>query len=458
MAKQSSLHLPSANAFMAFGLLVFLASVSYVVVQLQSVITHTEIRKEARESLLRAEVVLSLLKDVETGQRGYVITGLPFYLEPYDAARARLTARFAELRQGLRPYPASRSILGSLDTLIARRLELSAQTIATRQKQGLEAARQFILTNQGKQVMDSIRARFASLVSLMRAEINQQDQQVAEARRLSNRVAWLAAFLGAALMAGASASLMLERRRRREAEQALYEINASLEETVAARTAALRLAKAELVQFARNQDRNIERERRRLAREVHDQLGQVFTALKINLHHLTPQLVSKDEEARCAALLDQGIAISRRIAADLRPPMLDDLGLEPALQHYCKGVAQGLACQVILREAEQLTPAQANQLFRICQEAVTNVLRHAQASHIVIEGHRHEGHYLLRIDDDGRGFNPQDIRADAMGVLGMRERTQLSGGEFSLTPLPPGGTRVEIRLPLAEQAASGDLP
>jgi signal transduction histidine kinase len=103
---------------------------------------------------------------------------------------------------------------------------------------------------------------------------------------------------------------------------------------------------------------------------------------------------------------------------------------------------------------DALTPRQAEQLFRIAQEAVTNVLRHANAAHLWIEGGAAGEHYLLAIEDDGAGFDPSAVRPGALGLVGMRERAHLAGGDCRWAAPRRGGTRVEIRLPLAAAQAA----
>lgn len=215
-----------------------------------------------------------------------------------------------------------------------------------------------------------------------------------------------------------------------------------------AATVALEKARDDLRAFALKLDRDIEAERRRLAREVHDQLGQIFTALKLNL------MAGGSGPSRAAvvdALLDQGIRVARRISADLRPPMLDDLGLGPALAHFAHslGAQAGCGVEVDIRGADRLGEERANQLFRIAQEALTNVARHAGAARARVAGAPADGHYLLSVDDDGRGLGPAG--ADGLGILGMRERAALIGAELEIGASPMGGTRLVLRLPLADK-------
>jgi PAS domain S-box-containing protein len=220
-----------------------------------------------------------------------------------------------------------------------------------------------------------------------------------------------------------------------------------------AATAALRKASEDLRAFARKLDHDIESERRRLSREVHDQIGQIFTALKLKL--LSGQSGTTLEQPAMSefdALLDEGISIARRIATDLRPAMLDDLGLGPALNQYARQFCKqaGLAVDLDLSREGQLTEAETNQLFRIAQEALTNVARHARASQVrVIAGPR-DGGYVLSVEDDGIGTQ---VAVDGLGMMGMRERAELIGATLEVGTSPLGGARLQVSLSRDEEAS-----
>lgn len=262
--------------------------------------------------------------------------------------------------------------------------------------------------------------------------------------------------LVAALLLAATAALRREWRRRTRAERELQEANARLEARVDERTAELDLARRQLQTFARRLDRQVEGERRRLAREVHDQLGQIFTALKLTLSHTAhrhPEAAASIGQA--IVLLDEGVATARRIASELRPPLLDDLGLAAAIDHRAQRFQDetGVACTVDVEAPEALAPEQSLQLFRIVQESLTNVARHAAASHVRIEGRVEGGRYRLAVIDDGRGM--AEPRPSSLGMLSILERTLLSGGVLTVDSAPGRGTRIEVGLPLQ---ALGDTP
>jgi signal transduction histidine kinase len=269
---------------------------------------------------------------------------------------------------------------------------------------------------------------------------------------------------GVVALAFALALMFRERRLRDTAEASLREANATLEAQVAQRTEALQRALARIRSFAVELERSVEAERRRLAREVHDQFGQVGTAIKMLTLSLRAKLAPRTEPLvdELQQMAEEAIRSARQISAALRPPLLDELGLEAALGHFLQMLQRqtGLATTLTLDAGDALAPEQANPLFRIVQEACTNVLRHAQAGSLRVTGQPWQqggvDGYRLEICDDGRG--PGDVRADASGLRGMRERAALAGGSLEFGPAPGLGARVCVWLPLQmpETADSGD--
>jgi signal transduction histidine kinase len=213
-----------------------------------------------------------------------------------------------------------------------------------------------------------------------------------------------------------------------------------------------------------------EEERRFLARELHDELGQSLTALKLRLQlgarapggvldgasHGAPH-GAPDGAPDVLALIDQLITRVRRISVDLRPPLLDEVGLGPALRLYLEGQAALAKVEIALEVQEasgsaRLAPELEIACFRVVQESITNALRHASARHIRVRLRRTDASVSLAIRDDGRGFDPETIdTGDAsghLGITGMRERVRARAGAFQLSSRPGDGTAIEIELPI----------
>lgn len=220
------------------------------------------------------------------------------------------------------------------------------------------------------------------------------------------------------------------------------------EQLQASRTALRRLA-------ARQQDVR-EKERTRIAREIHDTLGQSLTALKLALaaaweasQRGEPGLAGRLSETM--RLVDDLVKSVRRIATELRPPILDELGLPAAVEWFARDFARrtGIGCEtVVTLRDEALGDGVATALFRILQEALTNVSRHAGARRVTITLALKSGVVTLEVVDDGRGITESEATGPrSVGILGMRERATALGGVLEVGPAPHGGTRVAAWCP-----------
>ncbi|MDL2337479.1 MAG: PAS domain S-box protein [Pseudomonadota bacterium] len=208
-------------------------------------------------------------------------------------------------------------------------------------------------------------------------------------------------------------------------------------------------------------DRVQEDERGRIARELHDDLQQTLAAIRIDLGELGDRLAGdaphlKPLAAEVDSLAAQAISSTRRIVSDLRPQMLEDLGLGAALEMLADQVGQfaGLVCEVDAAEdavaALNESPFLVTSLFRVTQEALNNVAKHARASKVDIRlALLPTGQISLRVIDNGLGIRAQDSRKpESFGILGMRERVRAHGGHLSIESLPGGGTALEVLVPL----------
>jgi signal transduction histidine kinase len=233
----------------------------------------------------------------------------------------------------------------------------------------------------------------------------------------------------------------------------------------------LRLAYERLGQLNRRLEAAKEEERRFLAHELHDELGQALTALKLRLRigERAPEADAASAAAAAAsdaiAIVDDLITRVRKMSVDLRPPLLDEVGLVPALRAYlhAQSTVSGVAMELMDgdgdagaggADAARLSPELEIACFRVAQESITNVLRHASARKITVRIARQPRSVRLAIQDDGRGFNPAaTLEAAAagghLGIVGMRERARAGGGTFKLESHPGKGTTVEIELPIA---------
>lgn len=223
----------------------------------------------------------------------------------------------------------------------------------------------------------------------------------------------------------------------------------------------LQRSREQLRALAARQDTLVEEERTRISREIHDELGQMLTGIKMDLRSVERRLDEQfsddprvnpllDRLAAAGELADATMQSMQRIAADLRPGMLDRLGLGAALEYEAARFTEryGIPCRVWLAEPPPpLSAKVSTMLFRIFQEALTNVARHSGASAVEVEFSDDHG-CCLEIRDNGRGLAATDLMGSAsLGLAGMRERARLIGGEVAFTPRPGGGLIVTARAP-----------
>jgi len=229
---------------------------------------------------------------------------------------------------------------------------------------------------------------------------------------------------------------------RKQAEQALYR---SFEQ-LRALTARLQSVREE--------------ERARMAREIHDELGQSLTAIKIEVSSLVNDLSPGQQrpfrKESVMKLIDETIQTVRRISTELRPGVLDDLGLVAAVEWAAHEfeVRTGTRCHVRLPAADlSLDPEQATALFRILQETLTNVARHACATTVKVRLTDENGEVYLEVGDNGKGISLEQLyAANSLGILGMRERALLLGGELAISGVSGKGTTVRVRIPHTSRA------
>lgn len=199
-----------------------------------------------------------------------------------------------------------------------------------------------------------------------------------------------------------------------------------------------------------------EQERARIAREIHDDLGGNLTAIKMALAMLARRLPEGDAQLLDKAnyvdsLVDRTIDAVHRISLDLRPSVLD-FGLRAALEWQCEEFEKqnGMKCALVANDTEAaLSPDHATALFRIFQEALTNIARHARANSVTVHLHQTRGYLTLTVTDDGVGISPQDRhKPQSFGLRGMAERAQALGGKLVISPEVGGGTTLAVRIPL----------
>ena len=224
---------------------------------------------------------------------------------------------------------------------------------------------------------------------------------------------------------------------------------------------ALRRSKEELHEIATVGATAREQEKSRIARELHDELAQSLTALRMDVewlksHGVAPEGPSAKKLTAMETMLERTIKATRRISADLRPLMLDDLGLVPAAQWLVENFRErhGIECGITITPPDlELVDPHATAVYRIMQESLQNAARHAKASRVDVELACIDSHVRLRVRDDGVGFDLANPRKpNSFGLVGLRERAHLVDGEITIDTAPGRGTRIDVLIPLADRS------
>ena len=405
---------------------------------------------------------LGLIVDAETGQRGYLLTGKEEYLQPYQAALPKIGDAFHRLREVLVVHGSveERDSLGRLNELFGKKLAELEAAIALYKKDGTDAAQALLNTGIGKRTMDEIRVTVADMIGAHRRQIDEATT------RWSGDIAF--ARVGMELMTAFTVALLLvvwllarrDAQQREDRRRTMQEDQRRLEALVEERTADLSEL-SNYLQVVR------EDEKSKLARDIHDELGGVLVSAKMDVAWVEKRIKGRDAESaakleRTLQALDDGVQIKRRIIEDLRPTLLDNLGLAPALDwqvnEFCNRA--GLKCTLSLpTEDLALDPHVSIALYRILQEALTNVVKYARAKNIHVELNASDDNITLLIEDDGIGI-PEGAQKNRLshGITGMRQRVRALHGEFSIGRRPEGGTLIEVNIPLDKPPREQDAP
>ncbi|MFN9471495.1 CHASE3 domain-containing protein [Acidovorax sp.] len=391
--------------------------------------------------------LLQSMLDAETGQRGYLLTGNDRYLEPYDKALASVQQDLDNLRNQFLDSPDDMQELSLLSRQISRKLAEMELSLKLR-RHGNEDAWKFILhTDVGMENMEAIRKHAQALIDRSSVVVKQGQAQVLRSLMLSRigiatvtAIGLLAFFMylrqATALQEfSLREQLLLERERDR------------LEGLVRERTATLSELASHL-QLVR------EDERGHLARELHDELGALLTAAKLDVARLKSKIDIQVPEIaerlrHLTETLNSGIALKRRIIEDLRPSSLSNLGLTAAIEILAReyGERAGIEVETSLEPVQLPEPTQLT-VYRLVQESLTNIGKYAKAQKVLVSVHSHPRHVAVQVRDDGQGFDPASVSPSSHGLAGMRHRVEAAGGRLTITSRPGNGALVSAILPL----------
>ena len=402
-----------------------------------------ELAESARQSVGQ---LMHTMLDAETGTRGFLLTGDEKYLQPYERALTKLGQDLAQLRQSLSDQPEDLAEFELMALYISRKQSENDLSVRMR-KIGNDDAWKFMLTTDvGKKNMDAIRLQSEKLMTSSSAKMQAAHSQINHSLLLSRigiaaiTLAGLLAFYmyllqtEALLAAGTREKLSLKNERDR------------LEALVRDRT-------AKLAKLATHLQEVREDERGHLARELHDELGALLTAAKLDVARIKSRLGNGLPEANerlehLVSTLNSGIALKRRIVEDLRPSSLSHLGLVASLEILTREFADrsGIEIKTALASVELGGSAQLT-VYRLVQESLTNMSKYAKATHADITLRNNDDHVIIEVSDDGQGFDTDKVAATSHGLAGMRHRVEAAGGQLFIESSPGKGTHIRAHLP-----------
>ncbi|MBX9833421.1 MAG: CHASE3 domain-containing protein [Burkholderiaceae bacterium] len=411
--------------------------------------THGQNTRSAVNTLLQS------MLDAETGQRGYLLTGNETYLEPYDKAVATVQTNLDRLRNQFMDSPDDMQEFALLSRQISRKLAEMELSLRLR-RQGNEDAWKFILhTDVGKEHMQAIRKHALELIARSDQRVGLGKQQIEQSLMLSR--------IGIATVTAIGLLAFYMYLRQAQALQTVSQREQALLERERDRLEGLvRERTATLSELANHLQEVREEERGHLARELHDELGALLTAAKLDVARLKSKIdaTAPDIAERLKHLtetLNSGIALKRRIIEDLRPSSLSNLGLTAAIEILTREYAEraGIEVETSL-EAVKLPDAAQLTVYRMVQEALTNIGKYAKAHKVLVSVHSYPTHVTVQVRDDGVGFDPTAVRPTSHGLAGMRHRVEAAGGRLSLTSSPGDGTLLSAVLPV--RRTPGEAP
>jgi signal transduction histidine kinase len=413
---------------------------------------------EERQALLARYVRLML--DAESAQRGFLLTDDVRYLRAFDPAiRALdpvLDRLVAELRAG--NLEADAQLAESVRMVAGKKIGEMQTALRLYGEVGRDAALQLLDTEMGQKAMTDLRHQLRLLWDAETERLEKARRGSERDLRTSRVLLGVASFLSAVLVILIGSLLGRDLRRRAQEAQDLGERNRELDRTVQQRTAMLFHLSSSLQKVA-------EREKAALARELHDELGGLLVATKIDVSWLRkhsddgsePSKLRWDRVLRC---LDEGLSLKRRVIESLRPTLLDNVGLVAALRWLVDETLRraGIACEErYLDEMPELSPDARIAVYRVVQECLMNIAKHSKAKSVLLMITDGDGQMSVLKRDDGIGIDEARMETpQSHGLLGMRHRIESLDGSMTIRSLGPGvGTECRFTLPLEKIRNTG---
>lgn len=395
------------------------------------------------DARVQAAETLQLLTDAGLYARSYILSGLPDEAVEYRATVERMQAMKQKAFDLVAQVDPQRQVsVEAVEQLVNEHIRSTDEWVMLVARGETEAALTAAVSSKSQERRDRLREEFALM--LKSAASVQQGARFSLYNALS-----MSRFAVHLLALAAVLSMFMFRRQLRLGDEQLAREQHLLADRVKERT-------AELTEMASHLVHAREDERAHIARELHDEMGGLLTAMKLDFARLRrlPDMPDKAIErmASIEARLNEGIALKRRIIENLRPSSLEQLGLVPALEILCSDMSASLSRPVYT----DLQPVQVGHnaeltLYRIAQESLTNAGKYAHCSQIEVQLKQSGGSVYLRVQDNGRGFHPQQVTHGRHGLVGMRVRVESHGGRLSVKSAPDQGTTIEASLPMQDK-------
>jgi signal transduction histidine kinase len=405
------------------------------------------------DSELRQESLsefLALITDAESGQRGYLLTGEGAYLQPYTEAKPKVQAALDRVYEAYGDDDGNPE-LHELRLLTGKKLGELEDTLATFNRRGAAPAVNAARSDVGRRTMDDISRIVSNLRQEAKKDLSDASAQWQADFRTSRWTAALGVIFNIGLVLLATRLVYADMRRRARQATDLRDQKQELERQVGERT-------RELTALSTHLQGVSEQEKSALSRELHDELGGLLVAARMDLSWLQQRLPTSDPAIeqrfkRIHESLSAGVDLKRRVVEELRPTLLDNMGLFAALRWQFKETCRrtGLECTESIPDSElKFNPEAAIGIFRIAQEALTNILKHAEATSAELSIDIEDDTLVLRVSDDGKGIPSYRLKTDTShGLASMRHRITALGGRWEFESPSSGGTIVTAQIPLS---------
>lgn len=411
--------------------------------QLEQLVLKGQVRVQALQMLQR-------ISDAESGKRGYLLAGGAEYMAPYVRAHEDVLRALGDMQRlyaGLHDAEGESRRL-ELVRLVESRFGEMDEVLRLHAAGKPQVALDIVRSGIGRDLMDRTRAAVDELVQ-------HENARIASGLKGVYQTLWMSRIGVAAMTLVSLLVLTLFVRQGRELERQRVMRQAEIVEERDRLEAEVLRRTGDLTELARHLQTAREDERAHLARELHDELGALLTIAKLDAARIKPRLQQTLPDlvpclSHLTETLNSGIALKRRIIEDLRPSTLSTLGLVPALEILCGEVAarSGLDIQTRFEPARLSSSAQLT-VYRVVQEALTNIVKYAQATTVQVSLLDDAQRVRVRVQDDGIGFDLARTRVGSHGLRGMRFRVESENGRLDIASRPGQGTELQASLPRA---------